>query len=223
MLRTSAKAIVAGAAVSALLVLAGCGGGGGDGDGGSDDGVASLSQPTTADTSGEGDDGSSSEPPTEAEVQEAALDFAQCMREHGVDMPDPEFTDGGGVGINVGGEAGELDPETMDAANEACQSIMDDVTGGFEPDPEQEAEMQERALAHAQCMRDNGIENFPDPVFENGGAMVAIGEENGIDPQSPEFQEAQEACEDSFGGPGVVGGSEGGDGGELNSSSDDQP
>jgi len=218
MLRTSAKAFVVGAGVAALLVLTGCGGGGGDG--GDDDGVAALSQPTTTGTGDDGE-GTSEEPPTEAEVQEAALEFAQCMREHGVDMEDPEFTDGGGVGINVGGGAGEIDPETMDAANEACQPIMEDVTSGFEPDPEQEAEMQERALAHAQCMRDHGIENYPDPVFPEGGGMVqAIGEDSGIDPESAEFQAAQEACEEEFGLPAA----EGGDGGELNTSEgEDQP
>lgn len=216
MLRRSMKACVVGVGISALLGLAACGGGGGGGD---DDGVASLSQPTTADT-GDGGDGSSDEPPTEAEMQEASLAFAECMREHGVDMPDPEFGEGGEVAIQVGGEGQQVDPETMDAANEACQPIMEDVTGGFERDPEQEAEMQERALAHAQCMRDHGIEGFPDPVFQDGGGvMVAIDEDSGFDPSSAEFQEAQEACEEEFGGPAAAGGSQGG---KLNTN-EDQP
>ena len=39
------------------------------------------------------------------------LKFAQCMRDHGVDFPDPQFS-GGGVMIQVGGgEAGAIDPD----------------------------------------------------------------------------------------------------------------
>jgi hypothetical protein len=34
------------------------------------------------------------------EMQEGALKFARCMREHGIDMPDPTFQ-GGGVTMKV--------------------------------------------------------------------------------------------------------------------------
>jgi hypothetical protein len=49
------------------------------------------------------------------------LKFARCMRDHGVDFPDPQF-DGGGVSIQVGGEAGAIDPmsDAFKAAQEAC-------------------------------------------------------------------------------------------------------
>jgi hypothetical protein len=55
-------------------------------------------------------------------VADQMLEFAQCMRDHGVDFPDPEFS-GVGVMIQVGGdEAGAIDPmsETFQAAQEAC-------------------------------------------------------------------------------------------------------
>ena len=54
------------------------------------------------------------------------LKFAQCMRDHGVDFPDPQFS-GGGVMVQVGGgEAGAIDPtsETFQAAQEACGSEL---------------------------------------------------------------------------------------------------
>ena len=50
------------------------------------------------------------------------LKFAQCMRDHGVDFPDPVFS-GGGMSIQVGGaEAGGIDPtsKVFQAAQEAC-------------------------------------------------------------------------------------------------------
>lgn len=48
------------------------------------------------------------------------------------------------------------------------------------------------ALKYAQCMRENGVPNFPDPV--DGRIMVTP--ESGLDPNSPAFQAAQEACQD---------------------------
>jgi hypothetical protein len=48
----------------------------------------------------------------------------------------------------------------------------------------------EGLLAFAQCMRENGISNFPDPK-EDG---ISLGG-TGIDRNTPEFQAAQEACE----------------------------
>src|SRR5262249_42876056 len=34
------------------------------------------------------------------------LGFAQCMREHGVDMPDPTFDENGGIGMQVTAHGG---------------------------------------------------------------------------------------------------------------------
>ena len=60
------------------------------------------------------------DPEREAEMREQMLEFAQCMRDHGIDMPDPTFSDDGRVEIGVGGDGREIDPDEMDAANEAC-------------------------------------------------------------------------------------------------------
>jgi hypothetical protein len=48
----------------------------------------------------------------------------------------------------------------------------------------------EPAAAFAQCMRDNGVPNFPDPV--NG--LINL-ESSGVDRDSPKFEAAQKACE----------------------------
>jgi hypothetical protein len=51
-------------------------------------------------------------------------------------------------------------------------------------------------------MRDNGVD-FPDPSFgEDGGVVVDIGPDSGIDPDSPAFKRAQEACQELMGRPG---------------------
>ena len=49
-------------------------------------------------------------------------------------------------------------------------------------------------------MREHGIDNFPDPVFdENGGAQIRI--KRGLNPESAKFQAARKACEKFMKGP----------------------
>jgi hypothetical protein len=50
------------------------------------------------------------------------------------------------------------------------------------------------AVAYAECMRENGVPEFPDPV--DGQTLLQAGSDSGIDPNSPEFKRAQEACQD---------------------------
>jgi hypothetical protein len=51
-----------------------------------------------------------------------------------------------------------------------------------------------RATQYSECMRENGVPEFPDP--ENGRLTLRAGPNSGIDPSSPEFKAAQEACQD---------------------------
>jgi hypothetical protein len=128
-------------------------------------------------------------------VREAQVKFAECMRENGVDIPDPK--PGEGLGIKVGPDSG-IDPADFEEASKACEQYREDIRP--EMSEEEQAEFKERALEHARCMRENGIENFPDPTFSaDGGAQIQLGrrgERGGIDPEDPEFQAAQETCGD---------------------------
>jgi hypothetical protein len=47
-------------------------------------------------------------------------------------------------------------------------------------------------LAFSQCMRSHGVPSFPDP---NSQGQISFGSSNGINPQSPKFQSAQQACQ----------------------------
>ncbi|MER6528566.1 hypothetical protein [Streptomyces sp. NPDC001508] len=67
----------------------------------------------------------------------------------------------------------------------------------------------DRALAYSKCMRDNGVPNFPDPQSDSGG--IRISPQDGLDPNSQAFKEAQQACQDlAPQGSGPGGGSGGG-------------
>jgi hypothetical protein len=60
----------------------------------------------------------------QASIKENALKFSKCMRDHGVDFPDPEF-DGGKVKIGPGPGSGfNPDDQSVQAAQQACQHFM---------------------------------------------------------------------------------------------------
>jgi hypothetical protein len=159
------------------------------------DGVASLDDPAASPAA-------ASAPAASVDPEQAMLDFARCMRENGVDMPDPG-TDGSGRGfVRVGGPGEEIDPETLQAAQEACQHLMADIVG--EGGPQLSEEQKDQMLEFAQCMREHGVD-MPDPQFDDGnGRFSARMGGDGLDPTSPEFQDAQEACGEILGGaPGM--------------------
>lgn len=129
-----------------------------------------------------------------------ALKFSQCMREHGVpDFPDPQTTGDGHVALQINGNGTTLDPSSsqFQAAEEACKKYSPaNQPHGNGPT----AKEREQMLAFAKCMRENGVPDFPDPVFSNGGASTRIGGGPGNEPpadmrpDSPQFQAAVEAC-----------------------------
>jgi hypothetical protein len=54
----------------------------------------------------------------------------------------------------------------------------------------------QEALKFSQCMRSHGVPNFPDPTSTGG---IDINSNSGINPNNPQFQAAQNACQRYFG------------------------
>ncbi len=126
-------------------------------------------------------------------MQDAALKYARCMRENGVDMPDPKA---GQHGIRLSPPEG-VSPSKLRTADAACRKYLEAVKPP-EMSEEQQKEFRAAALANARCMRDHGID-FPDPTFgPDGGAQIRIRRGSGIDPESAKFKAAQKACESTM-------------------------
>jgi hypothetical protein len=177
--------------VAAITVLGACGGG-------------SSPSAQVASLAGQNNGGATttttSAPPSEADTQQAMLDFAKCMREHGIDMPDPTFSDNGGSSFIAPG--GQADQAKLDAARQACQSYLDKVKSNSTPmDPAKVEEERQKQLAFAQCMRDHGID-FPDPQVSSDGGGINVQQGGpGVDPNSPGFKEAFDTCSAQVGLP----------------------
>ncbi|WP_205326132.1 hypothetical protein [Glycomyces sp. YM15] len=149
-----------------------------DDDGGG--GVASADGTAT--------ESASAEDAAELDGFEEALAYSECMRDNGVaDFPDPE-QNGGGISLSLP-EGIDPQDEEFKAAEEACEDMMPGPGEDATLDPE----IYEALLGYSECMRENGIAEFPDPQ-PNGGIMM--NGDMGFDPQSEEFQAAEKACED---------------------------
>lgn len=184
-------------AVLALVATA-CGG-----SAGADDGVASLDDTAALDAA----------PVTSAPAvsqEEALLAFTACLRDQGIDVPDPTMDADGNLRLarpnTAPGDPG-FDRETFRAAREACAEHLEDVTLGFRG--EDRTEIEDQLLEFAACMRDNGYD-MPDPDFNATGQ--GGGPFGPIDRRDPEFQAAAEQCGDILAGFGPGGRGAGGRG-----------
>jgi hypothetical protein len=167
------------AALALTLALAACGG---------EDSEAQVASLGGATTTTEEDDAASSE---EGEPEEALLAYARCMREHGVDVPDPQTDESGRTEFRLVRPRGN--EKKFQEAQEACGEHLENARPR-NLDPEQEQEMREAMLAFAKCMREHGVD-MPDPEFGEGGRGT-VRMRGGIDPDDPDFREAEEACRD---------------------------
>jgi hypothetical protein len=136
--------------------------------------------------------------PGSADPQQAALDYAECMRENGLESyPDPQFANSA---VIVGGDG--IDPNDPDfvAADEQCAALLEAASGGFDGTNDAELQQfQEGILRFAACMREHGID-FPDPRFGDDG-QVQMGA--GGDPGAPAIVAAREACASLLPRPGA--------------------
>ncbi len=157
-------------ALALTLAVAACGGGA------KTNGVASLNSATQTTNAG-----GSSDP------KQVALAFARCMRQHGIDMPDPKFEAKGRVVQDFPRGVSPNDPKVK-AAQQACQKYQPNGGQLSKPNPQ----AQQQLLAFARCMRQHGID-IPDPNPNGGG--LAVGPQTRVKPDDPKFKAAQQACQ----------------------------
>jgi hypothetical protein len=79
-------------------------------------------------------------PQQQAQAKDAALHFAQCMRAHGVNVPDPQVSTNGGTKIQIGGGRPGQGPDPnspqFQAAQSACQHFLPFNRSGSSQSPD---------------------------------------------------------------------------------------
>jgi hypothetical protein len=126
----------------------------------------------------------------EITFEEGVLNFAKCMREEGINFPDPSFD------IDGNPEFDNLEIENEDefeTAFENCEEILRNaLPEQFDLDPEVEAALVDASLEFSQCMREQGID-FPDPKPGEFGFFAF--RDADIDFSSESVQQAFEICQ----------------------------
>lgn len=140
------------ASVSCSSAAAGTGNSGGDTASANSENTATLSNGINVTTTANSD--------TTATPHEQAVKFAECMRANGVsEFPDPN----GSGGFTIEDIANNSSLDTSSTAFEQAMGACRDLeppgfTGG-----QRSLEQQVAAIKFAQCVRDNGVPDFPDP------------------------------------------------------------
>jgi hypothetical protein len=92
--------------------------------------------------------------------REKAVKFAECVRAHGVPhFPDPDAKGDFNFGVDVS-------KAVFTRAVDACKALQPPGSLSAKRTPKQ----QSAALRFAQCVRDHGVKDFPDPV--NGEPLI---------------------------------------------------
>jgi hypothetical protein len=167
------RTLIATALLTALTGLAaGCG------SQQSGTGVASVATGSSAPSA-------SATPTATADPQEQGRKFAQCMRDQGVPMEDPDPKGGGG--LSAIGEG--VDKDKVRAATEACRAYTP-----FKDRKELKPDEVEQLREFAACMRENGVD-MPDP---NPDGTFASGTTRNYKRDDPQFKKAFEVCGKKF-------------------------
>ena len=133
--------------------------------------------------------------------------WAACMRAHG----DPAQADptidankmihvawndailGGIYGTNKGGQ-GNAGP------GQYCRTYIDEAETDLQGAQHQQQPSQVQLLRLSQCMRANGVPDFPDP--RNGGLAFNVAGGGDLNPSNPVFEHASTLCAKKVGVPG---------------------
>ena len=182
-------------AAVAALGLAGCGGS-------SSPHVASLGNSSNINSAGTG----STTTLPKGNPTQLLDEWATCMRSHGdPGQVDPTIDANGVIHITFAAPGSGGGPVTFGkGSNSPCDDYLTAAStalrGGQplqKPDP---AKLEK----FSQCMRANGVPDFPDPN-PGGGLSIRVQPGSDLNPQSPTFQNASKLCAKRTGVPGPGG------------------
>ena len=138
-----------------------------------------------------------------AAAREQAMKFAECMRSNGVrDFPDPDASGQLTIDEIANGSSVDTNSAVFKQAITACKDLEPPGFTGHKRSPEQ----QTVALKFAQCMRDNGVKDFPDPTPDGPLIDTTRIQSSGTKDGMSILHSAMRKCRDLASGAGVTAG-----------------
>ncbi len=183
-----------------------------------DSGIVSVADVTASASASAVASASASTVAAEASAEEQALAFAACMRDNGVDFPDPTVDADGEPVFDEAlaqARAGGFDASdpTFTAAVEACGDLLDGVTfgSGLLGDDFDTSELEDALYAYTDCLREEGLDVGDLSIDLGSGASLRAGGSTGTasgsdasdrfaaqlgyDPDDPDWIAADEVCQ----------------------------
>jgi hypothetical protein len=166
-------------------------------------GVAGCGNGTQGGPAGTGDSTIASQSNGASSIHEKAVKFAECMRTNGVNtFPDPAAS--GSFTIDGVLNGSSLDPNSAawKQAMGVCKNLQPPEFTGSKVTPQ----LRTARLRFAQCIRDNGVPDFPDPTA-NGPLVDTNRIPSAATPSGmTALNAAMHACRDFAAPAGVTGG-----------------
>jgi hypothetical protein len=147
---------------------------------------------------------------SDADILAIGKRIGQCLRDNGIpDFPDP-IVDSGRIKLPDGVEErieAQYSQTVLEQAMAACQSLFDELPEsamrgedeqGGDADRVPRPEDIEALRKFAQCIRDSGEPNWPDPKPD--GTFPVIGTPLHGEAKSPRMVELYKACSEFWGG-----------------------
>jgi len=132
------------------------------------------------------------------------------MRRHGdADQPDPTIDANGVIHITwnpaIPGGYNGTNPGGQGASGPGkyCRNDLSEAQTALQGGQSQPTASQAQLVQFAECMRANGIPDYPDPV--NGNLSINLGAGGDLNPNNPTFHNTTKLCVQKTGvhGPGV--------------------
>jgi hypothetical protein len=128
---------------------------------------------------------------TDAQLQQAMVEFSACMRSHGVvNFPDPSSPRAFKTALDPNSQ--EAQSPQFHAGAVACHHLLP-AGGTSSESPARTHAQVAAALAFAHCMRSHGFRSFPDPT-SSGDLSHAMLANAGINVHQPAATQAADAC-----------------------------
>ena len=123
---------------------------------------------------------------SEADKSRIAEEYRDCMAEGGLDGR--VSFDGNSINVDVGAGDG-VDEEEMLAVEATCEQILEDLDGGQQMDPEDEARLIDASADIQQCIAEKGY-----VVTVSGASIDLNSDDQDENFDEAEYLEVEEAC-----------------------------
>jgi hypothetical protein len=138
-----------------------------------------------------------------ASDEDAALAYVECMRDEGIDLPDPVVADDGTIGFDTTEISVDPTSAAFAAANDACEQHLEGADFALSDDDV--TAVRDAFQRFTDCLRGEGLD-VGDFAFGDGNArrVVQGGDDlidlvapaiDGLNPSDPAHQAAVDACE----------------------------